>query len=132
MTPCATQCSLQFCPVPKTRCSQAANHRFTVLNLPCILYDLRFCTNINANLLGIKEDDKRCFQTGPKVILHAQVPNIKFTVAKLLERLVPLVDTAIADHTIKPCLQTLAEDADVDVQFFAQQALVSCEVVSAA
>ena len=67
-----------------------------------------------------------------KVMLHAQVPNIKFTVAKLLERLVPLVDTAVADHTIKPCLQTLAEDADVDVQFFAQQALVSCEVVSAA
>lgn len=64
--------------------------------------------------------------------IYLQVPNIKFTVAKLLERLVPLVDAAIADQTIKPCLQALADDADVDVQFFAQQALVSCEVVTAA
>ena len=61
-----------------------------------------------------------------------QVPNIKFTVAKLLERLVPLVDAAIADQTIKPCLRALADDGDVDVQFFAQQALVSCEVVTTA
>ena len=65
-------------------------------------------------------------------LMYVQVPNIKFTVAKLLERLVPLVDAAVADHTIKPCLQVLADDADVDVQFFAQQALVSCEVVTAA
>ena len=61
-----------------------------------------------------------------------QVPNIKFTVAKLLERLVPLVDAGIADQTIKPCLQDLASDSDADVQFFAKQALVSCEVVTAA
>ena len=37
----------------------------------------------------------------------------------------PLVDAAIADQTIKPCLQGLADDANVDVQFLAQQALVS-------
>lgn len=64
--------------------------------------------------------------------MQLQVPNIKFTVAKLLERLVPLVDAAIADQTIKPCLQALADDGDVDVQFFAQQALVSCEGVTTA
>ena len=60
------------------------------------------------------------------------MPNIKFTVAKMLERLVPLVDAAIAEHTIKPCLQDLSEDSDADVQYFAKQALLSCEVVTAA
>ena len=62
----------------------------------------------------------------------AQVPNIKFTVAKMLERLVPLVDAAVAEHTIKPCLLNLSEDPDVDVQYFAKEALWSCEVVTAA
>ncbi len=60
------------------------------------------------------------------------MPNIKFTVAKMLERLVPLVDAGIADQAIKPCLQDLADDADVDVQYFARQALISCETVTAA
>jgi serine/threonine-protein phosphatase 2A regulatory subunit A len=50
----------------------------------------------------------------------------------MLQRLVPLVDAAVAEHTIKPCLLELAEDPDVDVRFFAQQALHSCEVVTAA
>lgn len=50
----------------------------------------------------------------------------------MLERLVPLVDAAIAEHTIKPCLQDLSEDSDADVQYFAKQALLSCEVVTAA
>ncbi len=63
---------------------------------------------------------------------RVQVPNIKFTVAKMLERLVPLVDAAVAEHTIKPCLMELADDSDADVQFFAQHALQSCEVVTAA
>lgn len=50
----------------------------------------------------------------------------------MLERLVPLVDAAIAEHTIKPCLLELADDSDADVQFFAQHALQSCEIVTAA
>jgi len=78
--------------------------------------------------------DTLCNTMLPVVLSCAtdKVPNIKFTVAKLLERLVPLVDATIADQTIKPCLQAMVDDSDVDVQFFAQQALVSCEVVTAA
>ena len=41
------------------------------------------------------------------------------------------MDAGIADHAIKPCLQDLADDADVDVKFFARQALASCEIVTA-
>ena len=61
-----------------------------------------------------------------------QVPNIKFNVAKMLERLVPLVDAAVVQKTIKPCLLELQRDSDVDVRFFAGQALSSCDAVMAA
>ena len=61
-----------------------------------------------------------------------QVPNIKFNVAKMLEKLVPLVDAAVVQKTIKPCLQELQRDSDVDVRFFAGQALGSCDAVVAA
>ena len=61
-----------------------------------------------------------------------QVPNIKFNVAKMLEKLVPLVDASVVERTIKPCLLELHEDADVDVRFFAHQALSSCDAVTAA
>jgi len=60
------------------------------------------------------------------------VPNIKFNVAKMLERLVPLVDAAVAKRAIRPCLLELAEDADTDVRFFAHQALAACDAVTAA
>ena len=61
-----------------------------------------------------------------------QVPNIKFNVAKMLERLVPLVDASVVQKTIKPCLLELQRDSDVDVRFFAGQALGSCDAVTAA
>lgn len=50
----------------------------------------------------------------------------------MLERLVPLVDASIVERTIRPCLLELHEDSDVDVRFFANQALVSCDAVTAA
>ena len=67
-----------------------------------------------------------------KDLLICQVPNIKFNVAKMLERLIPLVDASVVEHTIKPCLLELNEDSDTDVRFYAKQALASCDVVTAA
>ena len=60
------------------------------------------------------------------------MPNIKFNVAKMLERLVPLVDASVVERTIKPCLLELHEDTDVDVRFYALQALNSCDLVTPA
>lgn len=60
------------------------------------------------------------------------MPNIKFNVAKMLERLVPLVDAAVAERAIRPCLLELAEDPDTDVRFFAHHALAACDAVTAA
>lgn len=56
-----------------------------------------------------------------------RVPNVKFNVAKVLQRVAPLVDNSVVQQTIKPCLSELCEDADVDVQFFARQALHACD-----
>jgi serine/threonine-protein phosphatase 2A regulatory subunit A len=48
---------------------------------------------------------------------------------QVLERVVPLVDNSVIQATIKPCLTDLAEDTDVDVQFYARQALYACDNV---
>ena len=44
----------------------------------------------------------------------------------------PLVDASVVQKTIKPCLLELQRDSDVDVRFFAGQALGSCDAVTAA
>ncbi|KAL9259653.1 Serine/threonine-protein phosphatase 2A 65 kDa regulatory subunit A beta isoform-like protein [Drosera capensis] len=56
-----------------------------------------------------------------------RVPNIKFNVAKVLQSLVPIVDQSVIENTIRPCLVELNEDPDVDVRFFANQALHSID-----
>ena len=53
-----------------------------------------------------------------------QVPNIRFNVAKMLERLVPLLEAQVTDQSVRPVLQELTEDPDTDVRFYASQALV--------
>lgn len=56
-----------------------------------------------------------------------RVPNIRFNVAKLLERLAGLVDASVVDQVIRPTLIELTEDSDTDVRFFAHKALTACE-----
>ena len=55
-----------------------------------------------------------------------QVPNIRFNVAKMLQRLLSLVEPHVVEQTIKPCLQQLTEDSDVDVKYYAKVALTAC------
>nr|CAA57527.1 65 kDa regulatory subunit of protein phosphatase 2A [Arabidopsis thaliana] len=61
-----------------------------------------------------------------------RVPNIKFNVAKLLQSLIPIVDQSVVDKTIRQCLVDLSEDPDVDVRYFANQALNSIDGSTAA
>ncbi len=56
-----------------------------------------------------------------------QVPNIRFNVAKMLQRLLSLVEPHIIEQTIRPCLQQLTEDSDVDVNYYATVALAACQ-----
>lgn len=57
-----------------------------------------------------------------------QVPNVKFNVAKMLERIVPLLERPVVELSVKPALSELCEDGDMDVRFYARQALYACDV----
>lgn len=74
-------------------------------------------------------------QTMLPVVINAskdRVPNIKFNVAKMLQSMIPTVDSSVVESTIRPCLVELNEDPDVDVRFFAAQALQACDQVMCA
>ncbi|KAM0821338.1 hypothetical protein ACQ4PT_072307 [Festuca glaucescens] len=58
-----------------------------------------------------------------------RVPNIKFNVAKVLQSLVPILDQSLTEKTLKPCLVELSEDPDVDVRYYAKQALQACDQI---
>lgn len=55
------------------------------------------------------------------------VPNIRFNAANALAVMAPLLSAAgqgaLVQSRLKPVLQTLVGDADVDVQFYAARAL---------
>jgi len=71
-----------------------------------------------------------CINSVLTVVLSAakdRVPNIKFNVARLTQKFVPLVGTSVVESTIRPCLLELNSDADVDVRFFASQSLAVCD-----
>lgn len=67
----------------------------------------------------------------PASWLQDRVANIRFNAAKTLERLAPLADTLLIDQAFKPCLTELQHDADIDVRFFARQALSACDNATA-
>uniref|UniRef100_A0A0D3EDY0 Condensin complex subunit 1 C-terminal domain-containing protein n=1 Tax=Brassica oleracea var. oleracea TaxID=109376 RepID=A0A0D3EDY0_BRAOL len=56
-----------------------------------------------------------------------RVPNVKLNVAKLLQSLIPIVDHSVVEKTIRQRLVDLNEDPDVDVRYFANQALRSID-----
>lgn len=55
------------------------------------------------------------------------MPNVKFNVAKMLEKITPLLERPVIEHSVKPCLAELCEDGDMDVRFYARQALYACD-----
>ncbi len=53
------------------------------------------------------------------------VPNVRFNVAKALNRLSKHVDAGAVSRMIRPCLSSLVADRDADVRFYAQRAFNS-------
>lgn len=56
------------------------------------------------------------------------IPNIRFNVAKSLETLIPLLckeggSPDVLTQTVKPVLEKLSQDTDVDVRFFSIRAM---------
>ena len=52
-----------------------------------------------------------------------KVANVRFNVAKTLQVLSEKVDAETIQSKVIPCLNSLAADSDVDVQYFASEAL---------
>ena len=64
----------------------------------------------------------------PLVIRATQdpVPNIRFNVAKTLRSLAGKLDVDDVQSQVRPALATLAGDNDIDVKYFATEALSVC------
>ncbi|XP_042815409.1 serine/threonine-protein phosphatase 2A 65 kDa regulatory subunit A beta isoform isoform X4 [Panthera tigris] len=52
-----------------------------------------------------------------------QVANVRFNVAKSLQKIGPVLNTDALREEVKPVLQKLGQDEDVDVKYFAQEAI---------
>jgi len=63
----------------------------------------------------------------PSILSYSRdpVPNLRFNVAKSLERLAPKIDAAVAAAVVKPALQALTTDPDADVRYYAAKALAA-------
>jgi len=90
-------------------------HRMTVLNLISELTPL-VGTKIATNALL------------PIVLRMSQdsVPNIRFNVAKTLQKMVPHLDSDTLLGRVRPCLELLVQDPDNDVKIFGTKALAVC------
>ncbi|KAG5608220.1 hypothetical protein H5410_019501 [Solanum commersonii] len=126
-----------------------------VINNSHYLYRMTILRAISL-LAPVMGSEITCSKLLPVVITAAKdrVPNVKFNVAKVLQSLIPVVDQSVrtliyllfldwllglveitieltyvvaAEKTIRSSLVELAEDPDVDVRFYASQALQSID-----
>jgi len=51
------------------------------------------------------------------------IPNVRFTVAKILKQVKPQLDSGIVSSQIIPGLKEMTSDSDRDVQYYATVAL---------
>ncbi|KAK7810806.1 hypothetical protein U0070_019971 [Myodes glareolus] len=87
-------------------------HRMTTL----------FCINALSEACGQEITTKQML---PIVLKMAgdQVANVRFNVAKSLQKIGPILDTNALQGEVKPVLQKLGQDEDMDVKYFAQEAI---------
>uniref|UniRef100_A0A8C6D6A5 Protein phosphatase 2 scaffold subunit Aalpha n=1 Tax=Moschus moschiferus TaxID=68415 RepID=A0A8C6D6A5_MOSMO len=87
-------------------------HRMTTL----------FCINVLSEVCGQDITTKHML---PTVLRMAGDPvaNVRFNVAKSLQKIGPILDNSTLQSEVKPVLEKLTQDQDVDVKYFAQEAL---------
>ncbi|XP_072125758.1 serine/threonine-protein phosphatase 2A 65 kDa regulatory subunit A beta isoform-like [Mobula birostris] len=88
------------------------HHRMTTL----------FCINVLSEACGQEITAKHML---PTVLQMAgdQVANIRFNVAKSLQKIGPVLDASTLQNKFKPMLEKLGQDQDMDVKYFAQEAM---------
>lgn len=81
-----------------------------------------FCINVLAEVCGPEITTKMLLTT---VLLLATDPvaNVRFNVAKTLQKITPFLEAGVIDTQVKPALDKLNADADVDVKHFASEAI---------
>ncbi|XP_070221877.1 serine/threonine-protein phosphatase 2A 65 kDa regulatory subunit A alpha isoform [Bos mutus] len=94
--------------------SEAPNylHRMTTL----------FCINVLSEVCGQDITTKHML---PTVLYMAGDPvaNVRFNVAKSLQKIGSILENSTLQTEVKPILEKLTQDRDVDVKYFAQEAL---------
>ncbi|XP_072125779.1 serine/threonine-protein phosphatase 2A 65 kDa regulatory subunit A beta isoform-like [Mobula birostris] len=90
------------------------HHRMTTL----------FCINVLSEACGQEITAKHML---PTVLQMAgdQVANIRFNVAKSLQKIGPVLDASTLQNKFKPILEKLGQDQDMDVKYFAQEAMTA-------
>jgi serine/threonine-protein phosphatase 2A regulatory subunit A len=83
-----------------------------------------FCINALADVVGA-DCIKRLFLPTIKTLSADPVANVRFNVAKTLQKISPFLDSALIDAEVKPILDQLNTDSDVDVKYFASEAISS-------
>jgi serine/threonine-protein phosphatase 2A regulatory subunit A len=81
-----------------------------------------FCINALADVVGA-DAIKRLFLPTIKTLGSDPVANVRFNVAKTLQKISPFLDAPTIDAEVKPILEQLNTDADVDVKYFASEAI---------
>ncbi|XP_061263792.1 serine/threonine-protein phosphatase 2A 65 kDa regulatory subunit A alpha isoform-like [Bos javanicus] len=87
-------------------------HRMTTL----------FCINVLSEVCGQDITTKHML---PTVLYMAGDPvaNVRFNVAKSLQKIGSILENSTLQTEVKPILEKLTQDRDVDVKYFAQEAL---------
>uniref|UniRef100_A0A665UMQ9 Serine/threonine-protein phosphatase 2A 65 kDa regulatory subunit A beta isoform n=1 Tax=Echeneis naucrates TaxID=173247 RepID=A0A665UMQ9_ECHNA len=90
-------------------------HRMTTL----------FCINVIVHCCGYPYREITTKQMLPVVLKMSndQVANVRFNVAKSLQKIGPVLDSNALQTEVKPVLEKLASDTDMDVKYFAQEAI---------
>jgi len=81
-----------------------------------------FAVNVLAEACG-QEITQRMMLPTVITLAGDTVANVRFNVAKTLQRIYTVLDSSALAMHVKPCLDKLAQDPDYDVQHFANDAL---------
>jgi serine/threonine-protein phosphatase 2A regulatory subunit A len=81
-----------------------------------------FCINALADVVGA-DVIKRLFLPTIKTLSADPVANVRFNVAKTLSKISAFLDPATTEAEVKPILEQLNGDTDVDVKYFASEAI---------
>ncbi|XP_055840215.1 serine/threonine-protein phosphatase PP2A 65 kDa regulatory subunit isoform X3 [Episyrphus balteatus] len=87
-----------------------------------------FCLNVLAEVCGTEITTKLLL---PTVLILATDPvaNVRFNVAKTLQKISPFLETSVIETQVKPALDKLNADSDVDVKHFASEAIAGIAAV---